>query len=243
MLINRDSIDNKRYKYFKAQGITCASDPTNCSPSVVDKVISGIHKRSTKKVVMPYLKLIALNRTEGIRNFITSFVQTMVGIPGTGNTDADHHAKLYRYSSYTTETHSQNSIKISFRTIDDLDNSNKYGESNKLISGDRRNNVVCWEDRKTVPADSGAGNQLQMDSSRYDGGAFLWRTMWSSKTANNTDYRTISDPRNTSVAVELVPVNHAAESVPSSEKSDSSVLRMIWRNVSSHPNRCVEGLS
>ena len=57
--------------------------------------------------------------------------------------------------------------------------------------------------------------------------------MWSSKTANNTDYRTISDPRNTSVAVELVPVHHAAESVPSSEKSDSSVLRMIWRNVSS----------
>ena len=44
--------------------------------------------------------------------------------------------------------------------------------------------------------------------------------MWSSKTANNTDYRyrTISDPRNTSVAVELVPVHHAAESMPSSEK-------------------------
>ena len=218
MLIKRDSIDNKLYKYFKAQGITCASDLINCSPSIVDKIINSMNKNCTKKVVTAYLKLIALNRVEGIRDSIAAFVGSMIVMPGIGNIDADHQAGLYRYNSYTTETQSQNSINISHRTVDDLDN--------------HQNNVICLENGKMI--DSSADDQVQMNPSDKSGdGTFTWRTMPSSKTANNNaDYSTISDPMNTSIAVDL-SVDDAIESAPSSEKSDSSVLGMIWRNISS----------
>jgi hypothetical protein len=94
-LIIRDTIDNSVYSYFKFHGINSAQDLINCSPSVVDNIVNSINRHSTKRVVTAYLRLIALNKADGIRESVATVVE---GIIFGARLDR---AELYRYSSYS----------------------------------------------------------------------------------------------------------------------------------------------
>ncbi len=94
-LIIRDTIDNSVYSYFKFHGINSAQDLINCSPSVVDNIVNSINRHSTKRVVTAYLRLIASNKADGIRESVATVVE---GIIFGARLDR---AELYRYSSYS----------------------------------------------------------------------------------------------------------------------------------------------
>ncbi len=101
-LIIRDSIDNRIYKYFMFHGITSSHDLVQCTPRVVEDIVSNINAQSTRRIVLAYLRLITLHRTSGIRNSVTKFVENIITQNVAGAYNTNDGAELYRYSSYVT---------------------------------------------------------------------------------------------------------------------------------------------